>query len=263
MSAGWSVASIRLGCVQYLNAQPLIHGWPGPVVFDHPAALCQQLAEGALDVAFVSSFEYLRAPVYQIVDDVAVAASGPVYSVFLAHQKPLENVEEIMLDPASRTSVNLLRCLLGENGLQPRLLDQTGTSSAHRDETSARLLIGDQALRFRAEHGSEYMYWDLAEEWQRLTGLPFVFALWLIRPGIAGASEIAQELRTRRDHNLQELDRVIAAQDHFSPEFCAFYFRDCLRFHLGEREKAGLLRFRALCGKHGLLPMNEAPLRLV
>ena len=42
---------LRVGCVQYLNAQPLIYGWQGPVIFDHPSSLCRQLAAGELDVA--------------------------------------------------------------------------------------------------------------------------------------------------------------------------------------------------------------------
>ena len=250
---GDAAAAFRIGCVGYLNAQPLIHGWPGPVVFDHPSALCAQLAAGELDVALVSAFEYLRDPVYAIVDDEAVAADGAVHSVFLAHRVPLEEIEEIALDPASRTSVNLLRVLLSENGLRPRFTD---------DAVDARLLIGDQAIRFRAGHGEQFCYWDLGAEWKRLTDLSFVFALWLIRPEVPNAAAIAHALRARRDANLHALDQVIAAQTEFSAEFCAFYFGERLRFSFGEREKAGLLHFRALCEKYGILPSGDATLRL-
>lgn len=252
-----SEASIRLGCVGYLNARPLIHGWTEPVVFDHPATLCRQLADGALDAAFVSSFEFLAAPSYKIVDRVCVAADGPVHSVFVAHQGPVEDLEEISLDPASRTSVNLLRVLLAELNLRPRL------SETASDPQGARLLIGDQALRFRMERGNEFEYWDLAAEWKRLTSLPFVFALWLIRPETPRAEVLAEKLRARRDVNLQQLDQVIAAQMNFSANFCAFYFAECLRFDFAEREKAGLLHFRALCEKHGLLAPCASSLRLV
>ena len=74
----------RLGCVQYVNARPLVRGWPGLVEFDHPSVLCRRLAAGQLDVALVSSFEFLRHPIYSIVDGVAIASNGPVYSVFVA-----------------------------------------------------------------------------------------------------------------------------------------------------------------------------------
>lgn len=248
--------SLRIGCVQYLNAQPLIFGWPGEVLFAHPAELCRKLANGELDVAFVSSFEFLRNPIYTIVDGVCVASAGPVHSVFVAHKQPLDEVKEIALDPSSATSVNLLRCLLGERGLSPLL---SGGAAKPGD---ARLLIGDQAIAFREQHSRDYRFWDLADAWRETTDLPFVFALWLIRPNVPDAPAIAASLRALRDENLRSLDRVIAAQTKFTPDFCAFYFRDCLRFELADAERAGLLRFHSLCQKHGILPRNEAPLRL-
>ena len=113
---------LRIGCVKYLNARPLIRGWLGNVEFDHPAALCQRLAKGQLDVALVSSFEFLRNPIYRIVDDVSISSDGPVYSVVVAHRGEFSNIKEIELDPASETAVNLLRCLVAERRLKARLV---------------------------------------------------------------------------------------------------------------------------------------------
>jgi chorismate dehydratase len=251
-----AASSLRIGCVKYLNAQPLIYGWPGEVLFDHPAVLCDKLAAGELDVACVSSFEYLRNPVYAVVDGVSVASRGPVHSVIVAHTEPLADIREIALDPASATSVNLLRCLLAERGLRPEL-------TRHPASGVTQLLIGDQAIAFRETHGADYQFWDLAEAWRELTGFPFVFALWLIRPEVTEAANIAHSLRSLRDENLRSLDSVIAAQSKFSPAFCEFYFRECLHFGLADAEKAGLLRFRSLCEKHGILPADPTPLRLV
>ncbi len=245
---------LRIGCVKYLNARPLIFGWDAPVEFDHPAVLCRKLAAGELDVAFVSSFEFLENPIYRIVDGVAIGSDGPVESVVLAHKHSLGATDEVALDPASRTSANLLHCLLAESGLKVRVVPSSDR---------AQLLIGDQAIRFRKAHGSEYQFRDLGAWWKELTGLPFVFALWLIRPEIADAAVIADRLRAQRDQNLRSLDRLIAAEKEFSPEFCQHYFRDCLRFQFAEREKQGLLKFRELCEKHRILQPNPAPLRLI
>ena len=245
---------LRIGCVKYLNARPLIHGWPGEVHFDHPGALCRMLSGGELDAAFVSSFEFLRNPVYAIVDGVCVAADGAVYSVFVAHREPLQDVREITADPNSLTSVHLLRCLLAESRLEARLVSS---------DAEAKLLIGDQAIHFRQQHEGEYDFWDLAAEWKRSTDLPFVFALWLVRRETRDAAAVADQLRACCQQNLAALDNLIAAQREFSREFCDRYFRDHLRFSFGEREKQGLLRFRALCEKHGLLSMNATPLRLI
>lgn len=227
------------------------------MLFETPAVLCQMLAAGELDVALVSSFEYLRNPIYSVVDGVSVASAGPVHSVFLAHTARLTDITEIQLDPASATSVNLLRCLLAEHELQPELTTRPAESGG------ARLLIGDQAIAFREASGASYKYWDLAEAWRERTGLSFVFALWLIRPEVADAVQIAHELRALRDANLRSLDRVIAAQPKYSDDFCEYYFRDCLRFDLADAEKNGLLRFRSLCEKHEILPPNATPLRLI
>src|SRR5438034_7166514 len=112
---------LRIGCVKYLNARPLIYGWSGAVDFDHPAALCRKLEYGELDVALVSSLEYLRRPIYRIVDSISISAHGAVYSVIVAHNDDLSRAQEIEIDPAPETSVALLRCLLRHRGLNSRL----------------------------------------------------------------------------------------------------------------------------------------------
>ena len=244
---------IRIGCVKYLNARPLIHGWPGEVVFDHPSKLCQQLAEGMLEVALVSSFEFLRNPIYVLVDGVCVSSHGPVHSVFVAHAGELAEIDEIEVDPASQTAVNLLRCLLAEAGLKPKLVARTPLIQRAVTPRLAKFFIGDQAIRFRDRSAAALHFWDLGEEWEKSTGLPFVYALWLIRPEVPSPRAIADRLRECRDNNLRELDLVIAAQKEFTPQFCDYYFRECLAYHFGPPERKGLSMFRKLCEKHGIL----------
>ena len=261
---------LRIGCVKYLNARPLIRGWAGEVNFDHPSALCERLANGQSDVALVSSFEFLRNPIYRIVDDVSISSDGPVYSVVVAHLGAISDIKEIELDPASQTGVNLLRCLLGELGFSTRLtrgaLGSTGGQpvvSSSLLDTKARLLIGDQAIRIRQDHAGEFHFWDLGEEWMRLVDLPFVYALWLVRPEVADAKTIANRLRALRDKNLTNLDNLITAEGKFDSQFCARYYRKHLRFNFGEKEKKGLQTFADLCTKHGLLEKRDLALDLV
>jgi chorismate dehydratase len=258
---------LRIGCVKYLNARPLIHGWSGAIDFDHPAALCRKLERGDLDVALVSSLEYLRRPIYRIVDGVSISAHGAVYSVIVAHNEDLSCAKEIDIDPASETSVALLRCLLDQRELNPRLIRNTdlqsvrpaelhSAESERADKMSAgrtgqrpvfRLLIGDQAIRFRADHGERYHYWDLAETWTKMTSLPFAFAFWLIRPEIENAKEIADKLRALRNHNVASIDELALSQSEVSPTFCRKYYQEHLFFDFGEREKAGLREFHRRC----------------
>ena len=246
-------ALLRIGCVKYLNARPLIHSWPGEVVFDHPNRLCEKLAAGELDVALVSSFEFLRNPVYTLVDGVSISSRGPVHSVFVAYNGDLSEIEEIEVDPASQTGINLLRCLLAEIGLAPRFVIRSRLIQRAITPRLAKFFIGDQAIRFRDESEKTFQFWDLGEEWQKRTQLPFVYALWLIRPEVSSPKAIADTLRACRDNNLRELDTLIATEREFSPDFCQFYLQECLRYQYGPEEKEGLSTFRKLCEKHQIL----------
>ncbi|HWY50092.1 MAG TPA: menaquinone biosynthesis protein [Chthoniobacterales bacterium] len=245
---------LRIGCVKYLNARPLIHGWPTDVVLDHPSVLCARLSRGELDVALVSSFEFLRNPIYRIVDGVSISSDGPVYSVVLAHVGEISAVEQIELDPAAETSGNLLRCLLSELKLGLRFV---AASKSFPAKGRARLFIGDQAIRFRQEHGNEFQFLDLGENWKNLVSFPFVYALWLVRPEVVDPKSIADRLRALRDKNLANLNDLIAGEKEFDPNFCDRYYRWHLRFSFGVREKQGLRAFHRLCQKHDLLPQRE------
>jgi chorismate dehydratase len=264
---------LRIGCVKYLNARPLIWGWDGGQVdFDHPSALCNKLAASELDVALVSSFEFLRNPIYRIVDDVSISSNGPVYSVFVAHRGEFRDVEEIELDPASQTSANLLRSLLAELGLHPRLVRKSDRRPSVTDHR-AQLLIGDQAIRFRQAHAREFSFWDLGDQWKKRFNIPFVYALWLVRPEVDDPQQIAERLRNLRDTNYSHLDRlienaVVAANDpgcewQLTREFVSNYYQKHLRFGFSEKEREGIRMFAGLCVKHGLLPKDDLTLSVV
>ena len=229
-------------------------------MLDHPSALCAQLARGELDVALVSSFEFLRNPIYRIVDGISISSDGPVYSVVLAHVGEINEIEQIELDPAAETSGNLLRCLLGELKMRPRFV---ATSTSGLGKSTARLLIGNQAIRFRQEHASEFRFWDLGEQWKKLVGLPFVYALWLVRPEVVDPKSIADQLRALRDQNLSNIGNLIANESEFDRAFCDRYYREHLRFSFGECEKQGLRAFHGLCQKYELLRKRELAFTVV
>ncbi|MFL6528025.1 MAG: menaquinone biosynthesis protein [Chthoniobacterales bacterium] len=252
--------ALRLGCVGYLNARPLIAGWSGAVQFDHPAALCAQLAAGELDVALVSSFEYLRDPGYAVIDGIAIASDGPVYSVIVASADPFEQLKTIELDPASVTSVNLLRCLLANRPVSFSL--RGGAADSPIPSGMGRLLIGDQAIRFRQAHERTHYIADLGEAWRSKASLPFVYALWLVRAGIE-AIDVADRLRRRRDDNLRRLNELAAKERDFGSEFVRNYWTQNLKFGFADREKAGLIKFRSLCQEQGILPRSTAHLKVV
>lgn len=185
-----------MGSVPYLVAQPLCLGLeeePGiELSFEVPARLSASLRSGELDVALVSSIELFRSPGSTYLGGLAIATEGFVSSVQLFLHKPLAEVKTIALDPASRTSQALLQVLASEDpelaheltfhevplGVDPR----TAPLAASGQPADAFLRIGDRAL---AEHLSEGLpHYNPSAAWARLTGLPFVFAAWIARPGI-------------------------------------------------------------------------------
>lgn len=253
--------TLRLGCVSYLNARPLISGWKGNVIYDQPAALCLKLAASELDIALVSSFEFLRNPVYQIVQGVAIASRGPVYSVFVASRSALAEVRVIERDPASVSSNALLRIILEEAKL-PEILVTDRSADDLLPDDHGRLFIGDPALHFRAQHGSRYRYWDLGEEWTKRTTLPFVYALWLAQPDI-DLGDSARELREVRDKNMHGLSELAALEPSFPAEFTERYWRENLLYSLGPSELDGFRLFEGRAQALGLLPHRDRELHLI
>ncbi len=260
MSSYPALDRLRIGCVQYLNARPLIDRYPGPVSFEHPSTLARDIAACQLDAALVPVFEALRSNDYLLVDGAAIAGDGPVYSVFLAYQGALGGIRTVSLDPASLTSVHLLQVLLAEfHGLRPRFVpDQEPATLA-----DARLLIGNQAIAFREQAPAGTQFLDLSAEWKRCTNLPFVFALWLLRADLAEPSSVAKEFRVLKCEGLSHLDDIVASEHLHSATFARKYLTEYIRFNFGDREKAGLQLFRTLLHKYDFISEDQTPLRFV
>ena len=249
----------RIGCVRYLNSKPLIHGHGGEVSFEVPASLADGLHTGRLDVALSPIFELMAHPGYLVVDDAAIASDGPVYSVFVAHCAPLADVRTLYLDHDSRTSFNLQRVVLAEfHGLTPRHEPfPGGKPPAELHAGEGALTIGDPAIEFRLAHGSRYEYLDLGEAWKRATGLPFVFAAWLVRPETPRPETLAATLRAWREAGQGRVEEIVAAERRYPPELSRRYLTEFIRFRLGAAEKRAIREFARLLRKHGLVDAGD------
>jgi chorismate dehydratase len=256
---------IRLGAVSYLNTRPLVHGLEQHAArfslrFDVPARCAALLHANAVDLGLIPSIEYPGHD-YRIVPGVSIASDGPVASVAIFSRVPTEKIQSIALDTSSRTSVALLRVLCARwFDIEPRLVSMPPDFGRMLAECDAALVIGDNALF--ADHdalGLEKV--DLGEEWIGMTGLPFVYAFWAGRPGIAGAADVAA-LQVARDTGLTATAAI--GRDIFpdSPEKAAradLYLRENVKYALGEPEMAGLRRFYELAAEVGVLPAAERP----
>lgn len=242
-----SLAPFRVGSVGYLNAVPLTRGLEEEVVFTTPAKLAEMLRKDELDAALVSVVEVLFNDRYDILDGIAIASLGEVKSVLLAHRRPLEEATEIFCDPASLTSVELVRVLLAERGIKPQFKPLPSYDFPALPDYA--LLIGDRALDLSlGPH--EHELWDLGDAWSELTKLPFVYAVWALRRGIENAP-LRRQLREARDFGLDTLDHIISSRTEYTQDFRTDYLGWHIHFHLGSDEKRGLKKFIELLRKHG------------
>lgn len=256
-----ALRGLRIGCVRYLNSRPLIEPYDGEVTLDHPSALAMALARAELDVALVPVYEALRMPGCLAVDGVSISAFGPVWSVILAHQTPLSCVRRVALDPASRTSAHLCKLFFAEWAAGPDGPPEYVPEATTPD--TARVIIGNQAIAFRGLHGDNYQILDFGEEWKRRTGLPFVFAVWVIRPEVQNPERVAEAFREIARRGRGMIPEIVASHREYHAAFAFRYLTEFIRFGLGSAEKEGLEKFRALLCKHALLPGGTPGLRFV
>lgn len=248
-----SLGHFRVGSVKALNAVPLTRGIEDQVTYAPPAKLAQMLQRDELDAALVSIVEPLLHDRYDILDGVAVASLGEVRSVFLAHRKPLEEAREVFCDPASLTSVMLMKVLLAERGLRPEYKPLTDYATAR--EKDFVLLIGDAALDF-VFTPHEHEIFDLGTAWFELTRLPFVYAAWALRRGVEN-QELRRQLQEAKDFGLDTLDHIISNRTEYTEEFRKDYLGWHIHYHLGSDEKRGIAKFIELLRKQGFGPVFE------
>ncbi len=248
-----SLTGFRVGSVRALNTVPLTRGIEDQIVYATPARLAELLRQDELDAGLVSVVEPLLNDRYDILDGVAVAALGEVKSVFLAHRRPLTEAAVVFCDPASLTSVLLLKVLLAERGLRPEY--QPLSDYAAAADKDFVLLIGDAALDFAfRETGHEIL--DLGAAWSELTNLPFVFAVWALRRGVAN-TELRRQLREAKDFGMDTLDQIIRSRTEYTEDFRKDYFGWHIHYHLGADEKRGIAKFMELLRRHGWGPVYE------
>ena len=241
-----SLAPYRVASVPYLNAAPLTRGIEDQIQFLPPSRLAELLKAGELDAALLSITEVFFSDAYDVLDGIAIASMGEVYSVVLAHEDPLDEMREVFVDPASCTSVNLLRVLLAERGLHPEF--KTLDAYANAPQRKNVLLIGDRAIDFRRAHPDRPV-WDLGAAWNELTGLPFAYAVWALRRD-RETTALRRRLREAKAFGMDTLEQIIQMRPEYDRDFRQDYLGWHIHYHLTGDEKRGVAKFLELLRKH-------------
>jgi chorismate dehydratase len=248
-----ALATLRVGRLPYLNAWPFHHACgdaAAPVwIGAPPRRLGELAARRVLDAALLASRDALALRRhYRPLGDLGIARSGEVESVLLLSHRPVSQLSgrRVALSAESRTSRALVRILLADAfGLR-------GVEYVEHDEPAdACLAIGDEALACRASGGWPVVL-DLGAEWTRFTGLPFVYARWVVRRDVAAGA--ARALCDALSASL-DAPRDLA----FAPRPAGMTTPDVRRYlagfsyRLGPAEQAGLARFHRELLRHDLL----------
>ncbi len=261
---------LRLGVLNVLNTLPVYYQLlqdPEPLgylpVLGKVTELNHKLNQGEIDLSAVSSFEVARnQDLYYILPDLSVGSDGPVRSIYLFSQVPWEELDRqtVLLTAFSLTSVHLVQFLLQGRGVT--------YLSEPRGPAQAELLIADDAIRRFYEKRDPYVY-DLGQLWQEQTGLPFVFALWVVRREVyatnpQGVLDLYGRLLESR--NQAPLNLKAMAQGHYQGVFpdplsCEAYLAN-LHYELGPRFQAGFLLFQEKMVELGKLTKVSKPVFL-
>lgn len=291
------MAKLRVSIVEYLNTAPLVWGFTeGPLAdrydlsFSLPSQCAEALRRGDVDVAIIPAIEYQRIENLVALPGIAVAAKREVRSILVVSKKPIEKAKRIALDTSSRSSVALTRILAAERWrIQPEFVDAAPNPAAMLEIADAALVIGDPALRIQIKMdqlaarvpsdenccsgdpkdmpipGVESVFvYDVAHEWQELTGKPCVLAIWAGRRE-AMTPEVAADFLASKEYGMARIPEIAEAASmklDLPAKDLETYLAEHIDFSLDADNLAGLELYYQKAAALGLIP-RARPLELV
>jgi chorismate dehydratase len=266
----WKMRRLRISAISYLNTAPLMwdfeHGNAGrdfDVSYTLPSACARALAEGTADIGIIPAAAYAEIPGLQVLPEVAIASRRAVRSILQVSKVPIEKVRTVALDTSSMTSVALTKVLferwLGGGRTYTAMAPNIDAMLAGND---AGLVIGDPALKIDRKR---YETIDLAEEWIRLTGKPFVFAFWAVRSDAlkeaAPSLDLPAVFQQSRDHGLEpsslsQIAREWASRLDVGEAEVRSYLTQNIHYQLDPGCLEGLQLFYQYAAEIGALPAS-------
>lgn len=237
---------IRISAVSYTNTKPFLYGIQHTDIInkidlslDFPSDCAQKLIDDQVDIGLIPVAATLNLPEWHIVSDYCIGAVGAVNSVFIFSNCEIHGVKSIQLDPQSRSSNNLARVLMKNYWrIAPDQITEAPDYGQSTDPDTAFVQIGDRTFGKKDKYPFVY---DLAEEWQKFTGLPFTFAAWIANKPIPQefVDELNKSLQYGLDHR-DELFKELPMRDDFD---IRDYLMDKIDFPLTDAKKQALYLF--------------------
>jgi chorismate dehydratase len=255
---------LRIGSVSYLNARPLIYGLERrddlQILLDVPARLLGGMQEGRYDVALLPVIDYQRMEGLVIVPAGGIGCDGPTMTVRIFSRVPIDQIRALACDGDSHTSVVLARILLSR--LHGRRVECVDLASRPREQHMSMLLIGDKVVCDEPQGYPHQL--DLGQAWKEMTGLPFVFAVWMARRNarLGALPQVLREARRQGEQHVQELIERHALPIGWSREAAAEYLQRLLHFSIGPMQLDAIRLFHACAAEEGLIPNPPRPLEV-
>jgi len=272
---------LRISAISYLNTAPLMWDFEhGPereglleqfdVTYTIPSACAEALRSGSADIGIIPVAAYATIPGLVILPGVAIASLNAVRSILLVSRKRLDEVTTVALDTSSMTSVTLCKVLLAKwLGGAREYRSMAPNLDAMLASCDAALMIGDPALLIQCASYTTVI--DLAEEWQKHTGKPFVFAFWAARQDalaeveggtralVDEATRLAEVFQRSRDHglapeSLQSIAKEWAPRLGMNKLEVVHYLTENIHYSLDPTCQEGLRLFYTLAEAAGVLP---------
>lgn len=265
----------RIACVEYLNTVPLIEGLEklhgAPLQRAAPSRIVDLLTSGRADIGLVSLIDAARSQAAEpltLLPVGMIGCDGPTMTVRIFSRTPLEQVRRLRADTDSHTSVALAQLLLQKlHGVEVEIIDYDAREDVAPGESGqpaeATLLIGDKVVTLAPSLEEFPHQLDLGEAWKRLTGLPFVYAIWMYRAADENSPAIlaaAAALDRARRHNATRMAWIVARRApelRWPRDLAERYLGELLRFEVGPREREAAQRFIDMCAEAGLAPPVE------
>ena len=238
---------IKISAVSYLNTIPFIYGINSismlnqlNLYLDSPVMCANKLVNGDVDIGLIPVVSFSKVPHAEIISDYCIGSYGKVDTVCLYSDVPISEIKNILLDYQSFTSIQLLKVLLEEYwNISPNLVDSKPGFEDSISGNTAGLVIGDRA--FNLNRSSPYIY-DLSFFWKELTGLPFVFAVWVANKKFS--SKFIDTFNTSLAFGLENINKAIRRYNN-SLEYkdCYHYLTNNISYNLDVSKKKAMNLF--------------------
>jgi chorismate dehydratase len=251
----------RVSIVSYLNSKPFLYGLQNSALvkeidlsLDIPSKVAAKLAYNLADIGLIPVAGLEDLDEYNIIGDYCIGSIGKVKTVVLVSDVPLHEIETVLMDYQSRSSVLLAKVLAKFYWKKSFIWENTCNDfqNVSIKGKTAGVVIGDRV--FDVENKFRYIY-DLSEEWYNFTQLPFVFAVWAANKKVSETFEKA--FNNALAYGMENMEEIVRLEQLNYPNVdIAGYFTENISFELDNEKRAGMKKFLELAQKLELVELQ-------